>query len=374
MGRVDAVLAQIKFPLDFQRQLPSLDNLKFYKASEFKNLLLYGLIPSTKDQLLQRAKAEPAAGDFLHWIVLYHEIVARLNSDSIVKTTLAFVDQLVRVWQQLLPEYLGENGQTFNAHATAHLVHFVRLLGPLHNFSAFPFESFMGEYVRLVTSSNGMIEQVARRVLHEKFMRRWVKCAKKSSNVSLRFIAGKVFKKFAVGHAVCLTEDLKLLAEPKNVTLTDDELEALQLSFCDFSGSEILSVSRVKVRSITVSSEANEIKSNRCTHIGKFRDFTSFSYASIVRIVIWNGIAYGICKKFVVEGNIMDDVPLPCNNLLQDLWNENEYRPYGNFFHLVRSSSMMCVFPMSDFLRRCIVVPANDGCSVCYRRTDAIRT
>lgn len=360
LRRIDSILSQIKFPSDFQRQLPSLEQLSYYKATEFKNLLLYGLIPAIKTELLQKAKTSPEAGDFLHWIILYHEIISRLNCDSIAKDTLPFVEQLVSVWQQLLPDFLGDLGQTYNAHATAHLVHFVRLFGPLHNFSAFPFESFMGEYVDLVTSGNGMIEQVARRVLHEKFSRSWINRAKESSSPIIRETVHKVFKKYVGARSLYVSGTVKLPIEPRKVSLPADECDTLKLTFPDFSETnDVLTVPRAKVGSITISCATSESQSKKCTHIGKFRDSNAFSYAAVIQIIIWNGVVYGLCKKYIVVGNLMDDLPMPYDSLLRSLWEKDEFRPYGNFFHIVKMTSSFCVFPLSDLCRQCII-PAGD--------------
>lgn len=110
--QIDQNLGRIRFPLDFQRGIPSLEHLNIFKAFELKNLILYGFIPCVKDPLHQRSKTMDEAGNFLHWAIIYHEISVRLNSDSIVIDSLPFVDKLIDVWQQLVPQFLGVDGQT----------------------------------------------------------------------------------------------------------------------------------------------------------------------------------------------------------------------------------------------------------------------
>jgi len=108
MKQIDQLISNIRFPADYQRKIPSLDDLKSFKASELKNLLLYGLIPCSFDQLGALAKARIQAADFLHWLILYHEICAALNVSSIRIEDLDFVDRLIHVWLQLVPIFLGE--------------------------------------------------------------------------------------------------------------------------------------------------------------------------------------------------------------------------------------------------------------------------
>lgn len=360
LRKADAILSQIKFPLDFQRGIPSLDSLKTFKASEFKNLLLYGLIPSVKDLLLRRAELLPEAGDFLHWTILYHEIAVRLNSDSILIESLEFVERLIDTWQRLLPIFLGYDSQSYNAHALAHLPHYVRQLGPVHNFSTFAFESFNYTYAQMVTSAHGTIIQVARRFLHEKYMENWLHLVTNSSNTKLSETVNSIFKKRFRTNCVFEYGNVKLLAEPEVSPLPELECLAVRSFFPNIGKNEVLTARQVKVGSLIVASEVSETGSNKCTHIAKFRNGNTFFYAIIVRIIIIDDEVYGVCKKFVVVRNLMDDLPSPSHVVLQSLWN-NDFLPYGNFFHFVELLPDFYVMPLQRICRRCLVVNTDRG-------------
>lgn len=102
-----------------------------------KNIVLYTLVPCVKEILRKRG---PEAVDFWHWITIYSDICRRLTQDEIELHSLQLLERLIDDWQLLVSTFLGEGNSTYNIHATRHMPKYVRLLGPVHNYSTFSFE------------------------------------------------------------------------------------------------------------------------------------------------------------------------------------------------------------------------------------------
>lgn len=305
----------------------------------------------------------PEASDFFHWLIIYHEIARRLNSDSIRVDTLTDVEEMIAVWQKLLPRFLGDEQQTYNAHATKHLVHFTRNLGPLHNFSTFCFEGFNGMLSRMPTGPNGRMGQVARRYVQEKFVIHWLQKIKQlpSANELRKLVKESCKKEFTFELQQKRYGVVKLMQAPELAELSLRERMVVRSFFPDIQMPGVLSVSSVKVRSTLLRSEFSERNGSFCTHAAKFSYQGGFLYVIISKILIIREKVFAFCKKFEVKHNFMDIIPEPKCKLIRSLWRKETVhfcKPYGNFFDVVELTSDYAVLPFDDFCCRCIIIPS----------------
>jgi hypothetical protein len=58
-------------------------------------------------------------------------------------------------------ELYGEDHLVYNVHCLVHIADDVAILGRMDNFSAFPFESFLGKLKRLVRRPNSLLQQLS---------------------------------------------------------------------------------------------------------------------------------------------------------------------------------------------------------------------
>lgn len=339
---MDDLLYTIKFPFDFQRRIPSLENLKNFKASEFKNLLLYGLVPAFGAFIIGNNVSESEMIDFFHWIAIYNEIAFRLNANQVDMNSLPVVDRLVTIWQKLIPYYLGEENQTYNCHATRHLVHFVKTLGPLQNYSTFSFESFNSVYAKMVTSAHGTLNQVARRFIEEKYIK------------SCQYPEEEGFRNRTVGSVILLTQ-------PEIVTLSEEESDILETAFGEVV-TEILCINSAKVGSITIRTQVFEKEKATCTYVAKFSEQESSFFGVIFRIFIYSDRVFALCKEIHVLGTLIEKVGLCTNPQLRSFWEAEsiEYPPYGNGFSIVNVSDTYRVVQLGSIVNRCILASFND--------------
>lgn len=57
--------------------------------------------------------------------------------------------------------YYGIENRGFNVHNLLHLSRYVRMYGPASNFSAFPFENYIGKLNKMIRGTSKVLEQVS---------------------------------------------------------------------------------------------------------------------------------------------------------------------------------------------------------------------
>lgn len=361
LREMDKFISKIKFPVDFQRRIPSLENnLSYFKASEYKNLLLYGLIPALIEFILKHDITDPDVIDFCHWVAIYNEIAVCLNADIIGLSKLPSIDRLIDLWQESLPEFLGEENQTYNAHATCHLTHFVKQLGPLQNYTTFSFESFNEVYAKMVTSAHGKLEQVSKRFAQEKYIRSWRHKAEQNKELGefIEDALGKSSTNFVTNSRY---GSVKLLSKCNATTLDAVEVSALELAL-GVQMQNVVCATSAKVGSTTVRSQSFEKNKNTCTYVGKFNEKEASYYAIICRIFLYDEQVFALCKELKSVGSLIDKIPRCSRDSLYELWNDsgNFHVPYGNNFRIVEPSSVYRVARLDSLSKRCILVDVRD--------------
>jgi len=106
-----------------------------WKASEFRNFLLYYSLPIFKEFLPHRY--------LQHWLLLVVSSYTLLK-DSISENELQSCDIMLKVFVRDVGHLYGLQCYTFNVHNLLHLCLLVKRAGPLWATSAFPFEDFNG--------------------------------------------------------------------------------------------------------------------------------------------------------------------------------------------------------------------------------------
>lgn len=120
------------FPKEFSRSPRSLEELEFWKATEFRSFLLYSGPIVLKGRLKKSL--------YKHFMVL-HCAIRLLLSDE---TCIAYNDVANDLLRKFVIEYsflYGEEYITYNVHGLIHIAHFVKIHGSLDKFSAFKFEN-----------------------------------------------------------------------------------------------------------------------------------------------------------------------------------------------------------------------------------------
>ena len=138
---------------DFARRPRSLEELEFWKATEFRSFLLY-----TGCVALKGVLKTAHYNNFLTLCIA-------------IRLLLVPTDQNISNAEQLLEKFVEEFGKlygahtlVYNIHCLTHLASNVREHGSLENFSAFPFENYLYSLKKLIRGSRHVMQQAIRRI------------------------------------------------------------------------------------------------------------------------------------------------------------------------------------------------------------------
>lgn len=154
--KADEVVKRLKkfVPEEFPRKIRSFDDLDKFKASEGRILALY-LAPVF---LLECCENESALPHFLLFFVAYRLLMGK--NGVIPEEDLHLADRLMRKFVLEFPHIYGRDKISFNVHCLLHLVHFARLYGPLHTFSAYKYENHYQLLRKWLRKSSHHFQQV----------------------------------------------------------------------------------------------------------------------------------------------------------------------------------------------------------------------
>lgn len=146
-----------QLPSDIHRKLRIFDYIKYYKATEFRTILLYVGIVLFKDILVSE-----------HYInFLYLSLAIRFYSNSFYVANVNYRNIARRLLSNFSDNFVklyGEAEVVSNIHKVAHIADDVDRFGPLSSISTYPFENFLKEIKRKVQANSTSIEQVSRRI------------------------------------------------------------------------------------------------------------------------------------------------------------------------------------------------------------------
>jgi len=147
-------------PSDFVRRPRSLMELDRWKASEFRQFLLY------TGPVVLKPVLEPNL--YKHFLSLSVSISIMLMQDNDAREQyLEYACKLLHHFVANSERMYGENFLVYNIHGLLHLGDDARFFrAPLDEFSSFPFENYLQTLKRLIHSTSNPIVQVVKR-LHE---------------------------------------------------------------------------------------------------------------------------------------------------------------------------------------------------------------
>lgn len=149
---VDKRLLSICPTLKISRLPRSIEHdIKYWKASEFQNFLLFYGLPVLKGVLDQER--------FLHFAFFVHAIFILLQNEITV-SELKKAEQMLQAFCKNFDNLYPVCFMTLNVHQLLHLVDNVINLGPLYTHSCFPFEDKNGLVLKMIKGSQNLDQQI----------------------------------------------------------------------------------------------------------------------------------------------------------------------------------------------------------------------
>ncbi|KAL1480331.1 hypothetical protein MTO96_034729 [Rhipicephalus appendiculatus] len=140
---------------EFARRPQSLQDLGAWKATEYRQFLLYSG-PALLQGYLDRKRYE-------HFLVL-HVAITILAHPQLCTELNDYARRLLTFFVHTFIDIYGIENVTYNVHGLVHLADDVRLFGPLDAFSAFAAESFMGRLKALIRPGDERILKELERI------------------------------------------------------------------------------------------------------------------------------------------------------------------------------------------------------------------
>ncbi|XP_025263008.1 uncharacterized protein LOC105254747 isoform X2 [Camponotus floridanus] len=153
------LISQLKpsIPVEFARKPRRLDCVKLWKATEYRQILLY-TGPIAFKSILKKDV-------YIHFMTLH--VVIRILSSEKLHEHLSYAQELIYFFVKTFVKLYGAQNVSHNVHSLIHLVDDVKIYGPLDNFSAFQFENYMQILKKYIRKSEKPLQQVVRRFIEK---------------------------------------------------------------------------------------------------------------------------------------------------------------------------------------------------------------
>lgn len=155
-------LIKNQIPCEFQRKTGPIKSVRKWKATQFRFFLWY-CGPIVLFKLLKK----PLYDHFL----LFHTACRILSSNKLYNRFGEHAKQYLKAFFVAMRQLYGLLSQVLNCH---HLIHLAddpkNMKCDISNYTAFPFESFLGKLKKYVRTPNKPLAQVCRRLHELKFV------------------------------------------------------------------------------------------------------------------------------------------------------------------------------------------------------------
>ncbi|XP_053407190.1 uncharacterized protein LOC128559474 [Mercenaria mercenaria] len=219
----DRRLLSICPTLNISRLPRSINNdLKYWKASEFRSFLLFYGAPILNGIL--------DANRFQHFLLLVNALHILLKSGC-TETELVSAELMLAEFVRDFPHLYDRCFMTLNMHQLLHLVDDVRQLGPLFTHSCFPFEDKNGVLLKMIRGTQNIDTQIITGVSFlQKLPELKLKTIKKGTD--LEKLYNSIEHPTLLTRGMKITDNIYVLGSVKTRVLTNEEHAAV----CDFVG------------------------------------------------------------------------------------------------------------------------------------------
>ncbi|KAB0790109.1 hypothetical protein PPYR_15576, partial [Photinus pyralis] len=152
------ILIKLHIPTEINRKPRSLSDLSRWKGTEFRSFLLYYgplILANTID-----------LGAYEHFLLLHVAISIAVSPYLLAIHNSTVVSELLNMFVKHVEQIYGIEYYVYNVHYLSHVSDDIQSYGCLDNYSAFPFENYLGQLKQLVRTPNRPLAQLCRR-LHE---------------------------------------------------------------------------------------------------------------------------------------------------------------------------------------------------------------
>ena len=158
VDQISALLVRLSryAPFEMARKPRSLRDVDRWKATEFRQFLLYFGPIVLREQL--------SAAAYNNFLLLFVGIFILASPVHCIALN-DYADSILKLWFRHCGDIYGSEFLVYNVHCIIHLASDVKHFGNLDCFSAFPFENYMRNLKKFVRSPKAPLAQVVGRIL-----------------------------------------------------------------------------------------------------------------------------------------------------------------------------------------------------------------
>lgn len=172
---------------EFRRKPRSLVHIDKWKATEFRQLLLYTGPVVLKDVLDKNS--------YSHFLVL-HCAIRILCEYERQKDLIDYANSLLKCFVEGFSSLYGKEFVSYNVHGLLHMCEDVVNFGSLDNYSAFQFENYMQSIKKLLRKAEKPLPQIVRRILEMRNLSEEKSTSKISIKVTDEHFEGPLIAEF----------------------------------------------------------------------------------------------------------------------------------------------------------------------------------
>lgn len=159
-SEISQYLKSIKRPLEIHREIRGIDELAYWKGTEYRTFLLYTCIVVLKKYLPLKF--------YQHFLLYFCSIT--ICSTEYHMDILHIAEEMLKSFLEHFKVLYGAYYCVSNIHNLCHLVEEVRRFGPLITFSAYPFESKLHNLKMKLRTGTLPLSQIGKRLLEEELI------------------------------------------------------------------------------------------------------------------------------------------------------------------------------------------------------------
>nr|XP_023701086.1 uncharacterized protein LOC111861049 isoform X1 [Paramormyrops kingsleyae]XP_023701087.1 uncharacterized protein LOC111861049 isoform X1 [Paramormyrops kingsleyae]XP_023701088.1 uncharacterized protein LOC111861049 isoform X1 [Paramormyrops kingsleyae]XP_023701089.1 uncharacterized protein LOC111861049 isoform X1 [Paramormyrops kingsleyae] len=340
---VDKQLTAIQPPVEVTRTPRSVQDRKFWKASEWRAFLLFYALPVFKDVLPKK---------FWNNLFLLVFGIYTLLQEKVKIRNLDFAELSLKKLVTEFERLYGTENVTFNVHLLTHIATSVRNWGPLWATSTFSFESFNGTLLKFFNGTTHVPQQIVKQFLRWKSLREHGERCMRDANENVQCLFNELQNaNVLVTNSQRINELVRVFGSPfaqENVPVTHriavEQLLGFKVnSYCYYN--------RFIVNGIVCHAESSKLRKRNNSAL-ELKDGMLCSIKSLV-----------LTKPQCMHDYAMCDCNRRCCVLVQELvkkrghlYRDSQLNISSKFVHEVtRSDNIIAVHP-SSFKRKCVVI------------------
>lgn len=151
-----------QMPEEFNRKPRSLNELKRWKATEFRQFLFYSGVLVLRKYI--------SSDRYINFLTLH--VSLRILSNVKYSSLFDYARELLEFFVKSFKTLYGAENISHNVHNLLHLAQDVKNHGPVDEFSAFPFENYLQTILKLIRKSEKPLQQIVKRYSENTFNKR----------------------------------------------------------------------------------------------------------------------------------------------------------------------------------------------------------